>query len=259
VFKQSCIGCLVMFAGVLCTPALGQSSAQTKDLVVYGATASGVMTAYSAAQQGLHVVLIEPGTHLGGMVTGSLSATDLGQFAIIGGYARDFYLKAAAHYGVTNLDLKQNWLSEPHVGEEIFRVMLKDAAVQVYFHEQIREKYGVTLRNKRVTKITTSDGKVWGAKVFADCSYEGDLMALAGVTYTWGREGTEQYGESLAGVRGVTKGHQFGWPMSAYDAQHHLYPEVMPGPLAPVGTADKKIEAYNYRLVLTTDPDDRRL
>ena len=101
------------------------------DLLVYGATASGVMTAYSAAKQGLRVVLLEPGVHLGGMVTGGLSATDLGHFTIIGGYARDFYMQAAAHYGVHDLDKKENWLSEPHVGEEIFRSMLKDAGVTV--------------------------------------------------------------------------------------------------------------------------------
>ena len=87
------------------------------DLVVYGATASGVMTAYSAARQGLRVVLLEAGVHVGGMVTGGLSATDLGHFGIIGGYARDFYMKAAAHYGVHDLERKENWLSEPHVDE----------------------------------------------------------------------------------------------------------------------------------------------
>ncbi|HEV2485745.1 MAG TPA: FAD-dependent oxidoreductase [Terracidiphilus sp.] len=114
------------------------------ELVVYGGTASGVMTAYSAAREGLQVVLLEPGTHLGGMVTGGLSATDLGHFTIIGGYARDFYMKAAAHYGVQNLDARVNWLSEPHVDEAIFRDMLKDAGVKVYFHERLREKGGVS-------------------------------------------------------------------------------------------------------------------
>jgi hypothetical protein len=190
------------------------------------------------------------------MVTGGLSATDLGHFTIIGGYAREFYTKAAAHYGVMDLDQGKNWLSEPHVGEEIFDAMVKDSGVVVHFHERVWEKGGVLVRDKKVVALTTADGKKWGAKVFADCSYEGDVMAQAGVTYTWGREGRDQYGESLAGVRGETKGHQFGWAMSAYDANHHLYREVMAGPLAPEGTADKKMQAYNYRLVLTQDPAD---
>ena len=252
------IGVMAVVAGLLLGEGLcAQSTAATTDLLVYGGTASGVMTAYSAARQGLHVVLLEPGTHLGGMVTGGLSATDLGHFTIIGGYAREFYMKAAAHYGVSNLDQKENWLSEPHVGEEIFRAMLKDSGVVVHLKERVRESHGVVLRNKRVVWLTTADGKKWGAKIFADCSYEGDLMAQAGVTYTWGREGREQYGESLAGVRGVTTGHQFGWPMQAYDAEHHLYPEVMPGPLAEEGSADRKVQAYNYRLILTEDAADK--
>jgi hypothetical protein len=232
-------------------------STEHADLVVYGGTAAGVMTAYSAAQQGLQVVLLEPSKHLGGMVTGGLSATDLGHFAIIGGYARDFYLKAAAHYGVTNLDEAQNWRSEPHVDEQLFRSMLQDAGVRVVFTEKLREKNGAEITGRRVTAISTEDGRRWIANVFADCSYEGDLMAQAGVTYTWGREPSSQYGESLAGVRGETKGHQFSWPLSAYDANHQLYRDVMPGPLAPEGTGDKKVQAYNFRLILTTDPADK--
>ena len=93
----------------------GTDPAKQADLVVYGGTASGVITAYSAAREGLQVVLLEPGAYLGGMVTGGLSATDLGHFAIIGGYARDFYMKAAAHYGAHDLERAENWLSEPHV------------------------------------------------------------------------------------------------------------------------------------------------
>lgn len=255
---------LVMLAGSVTAFAL-QSSAQSEDtrsaastdLVVYGGTASGVMTAYSAAQQGLHVILLEPGEHLGGMVTGGLSATDLGYFQIIGGYAREFYMQAAAHYGVTNLDQPQNWRSEPHVDEQIFQKMLHDSGVKVVFHEQLREKHGVEKNGSRLVSVTTADNKRWPAKVFADCSYEGDLMAQAGVSYTWGREAASQYGESLGGVRGHTAGHQFGWPMSAYDENHHLYREVMSGPLAPEGTADKGVQAYNFRLILTTDPADK--
>jgi NADPH-dependent 2,4-dienoyl-CoA reductase/sulfur reductase-like enzyme len=126
------------------------------DLVVYGGTASGVITAYSAAKEGLHVVLLEPRAHLGGMVTGGLSATDLGQFQIIGGYARDFYTRAAAHYGTHTLEKHADWLSEPHVGEEIFRAMLNEAGVEVHFHEKLAEHGGVSMASKHVTSIKTS-------------------------------------------------------------------------------------------------------
>lgn len=119
---------------------LAQAKPPQAELIVYGGTASGVMTAYSAAREGLHVVLLEPSAHLGGMVTGGLSATDLGSFGIIGGYARDFYMKAAARYGTHDLDRAENWLSEPHVGEAIFVGMLKNTGVDVRLHEQLRER-----------------------------------------------------------------------------------------------------------------------
>jgi hypothetical protein len=230
---------------------------QSADLVVYGGTASGVMTAYSAAREGLHVILLEPRAHLGGMVTGGLSATDLGQFKIIGGYARDFYLQAAAHYGVANLDKPQNWRSEPHVDEQIFGKMLDDAGVEIHLHEKLKEHGGIQSHKQHIDSITTMDGKQWHAKVFADCSYEGDLMAQAGVKYVYGREGVNQYGEDLAGVRANTPAHQFTWPISAFDDHHHLLPEINPGPLATPGSGDKLVQTYNFRLILTRDPANR--
>jgi hypothetical protein len=235
----------------------GAVRAKSVDLVVYGGTASGVITAYSAAREGLHVILLEPRTHLGGMVTGGLSATDLGQFKVIGGYARDFYMQAAAHYGVHDLDRPENWRSEPHVDEAIFRKMLMDAGVEVHFHEKLKEHGGVQAHGQRIDSITTMDGRQWTAKVFADCSYEGDLMAQAGVKYVYGRESVSDYDEDLAGVRAHTPAHQFTWPLSAYDDQHHLLPEIHPGPLAEPGSADKLVQAYNFRLILTNDPAHR--
>jgi hypothetical protein len=243
-------------------PAAGVSAepiSLSADLIVYGATASGVMTAYSAAREGIHVTLLEPGAHLGGMVTGGLSATDYGHFTIIGGYARDFYMQAASHYGVTNLDKGANWYFEPHVAEEILRNMLAQAGVKVYFHQRIREHDGVQMAGATIRSIAMEDNKQWQAKMFADCSYEGDLMAQAKISYTWGRESTEQYGEDLAGVRANTPKHQFLWPISAFDDQHHLLPEVVPGPLGAPGSADKAVQSYNFRPVLTRDPGDRLL
>lgn len=226
------------------------------DLVVYGGTASGVMAACSAAREGARVVLLEPGAHLGGMVTGGLSCTDLGNFAVIGGYVRDYYAKTAAHYGVHDLDRPENWYSEPHVAEEIMRGMLKGAGVTVHYGERLREHNGVQLEGKRIVSIATEDGRRWPAKVFADCTYEGDLMARAGVGFTWGREAASEYGEDLAGVRAKTPLNQFLFPVSAYDEHRHLLPEVDPGPLAAPGTGDKKVEAYNFRLILSNDPDN---
>jgi hypothetical protein len=236
------------------TPAFAAATKSTPvDLVVYGGTASGVMTAYSAAKQGLHVVLLEPTSHLGGMVTGGLSATDYANFGIIGGYTREFYGQAAAHYGTQDLLHPTDWLSEPKVGEAIFNEWLKTANVEVHRNERLKEKDGVERTGKQLTGLITEDGKRWTGKIFADCSYEGDVMAAAHISYTVGREGMDAFGESLAGVRPETPKHQFLFPTSVYDDQHKLLPEIDPGPLAAGGSADKKVQAYNFRLILTDD------
>jgi hypothetical protein len=262
--------CFCAFAAALLLAGLSPSlaaapappAATSADLIVYGGTASGIMTAFAAAHQGLRVILLEPGTHLGGMVTGGLSATDLGNFHVIGGYARDFYMRAASHYGAdnngfVNLDQPANWRSEPHVDIEIFNGMLAQAHVQVHLHERLREHHGVQLAGTRVVSITTEDGRRWRAAIFADCTYEGDLMAQSGVRYTVGREPSSQYDESLAGVRDHTPGHQFRWFVSAYDDHHHLLPEISPGSMAAPGSGDKNEQAYNFRMILTNDPADR--
>ena len=132
---------------------LAQISHPQVDLVVYGATASGVMTAYAASREGLHVILLEPGHHVGGMVTGGLSATDLGKFQIIGGYAREFYLEAAVHYGVQDLSIAPHWLSEPHVDEAIFREWLSKANVELHLQERLR----VVLRSEEHNRCLCLD------------------------------------------------------------------------------------------------------
>jgi len=254
-FRVICASSALLFAPAV-VPAI-DAPQPSFDLVVYGGTASGVMAAYAAAKEGLHVVLLEPGSHLGGMVTGGLSATDVAHFQIIGGYARDFYREAAAHYGVHTLNKHDDWLSEPKVGEAIFKAWLKEAGVEVRFHERLKEHDGVEKTGTQVTAMTTEDGKVWKAKVFADCTYEGDLMAQAGVTYTVGREGVEVYGEDLAGVRVGTPKHQFLWKISPYDEKGKLMPEVDPSPLGANGSGDKKVQSYNFRMILTNDPANR--
>lgn len=248
---------LLSFIFFASTSTLLSASSRQADLIVYGGTASGVMTAYSAAREGLHVILLEPGNHLGGMVTGGLSATDTANFHVIGGYARDFYREAAAHYNVKTLNKRADWLSEPHVGEAIFYEWLKKTGVDVHFHERLKEKGGVTRNGIHVRSITTEDGTIWQAKVFADCSYEGDLMMQAKITYTVGRESTAVYGEDLAGVRVETPKHQFLWSLSPYDEDNKLMPEVDPGPMGANGEGDKKVQAYNFRLILTNDPANK--
>ncbi|HUE21725.1 MAG TPA: FAD-dependent oxidoreductase [Bryobacteraceae bacterium] len=224
------------------------------DVVVYGGTAGGVMAAVNAARAGMRVALLEPGRHLGGMVSGGLSATDVGKKEVIGGYALEFYLRAGRRYDMAQYGQEAAWMMEPHVAEEILRQMLREAGVTVMMEHQLREKDGVTKVGATIRQITMASGDSFGASVFVDSSYEGDLMAQSGVSYTWGREGTSQYGESLAGVRAKTEGHQFKVNLPPYDGKGNLLPEIDRGPRGEAGAADRKVQAYNYRLCFSNDP-----
>jgi hypothetical protein len=222
--------------------------------VVYGGTAGGAITAVSGARMGLKTVLLEPRRHIGGMVSGGLSRTDVGKREVIGGYALEFYWRAGNAYDMAQHLQEIAWLPEPKVAESIFRAMLQQAGVTVLFVQRLREKDGVRKLAGRIQSITMENGAQYTGKVFADCTYEGDLMAQAGVTYTWGRESTAQYGESLAGVRGETPKHQFLVDISPYDANHKLLPEISGEPAGEAGAADRKVQAYNFRMILSHDP-----
>jgi hypothetical protein len=149
------------------------------------------------------------------------------------------------------------WLLEPHVAEEILRDMLRETGVKLFEQSRLKEKGGVRKAGDRLTGILLENGDVFRAKVFIDSSYEGDLMAQAGVSYTYGREGRDQYGESLAGVRDRTPLHQFLVDISPFDEKGRLLPEISTRKLPPPGAADKAVQAYNFRLCLTDAPDNR--
>ena len=229
-----------------------QPSPQTFDLVVYGGTAGGVMTAVAAAREGLTVALLEPGRHLGGMVSGGLGWTDYGKKEVIGGYSLEFFQRVGAKYG-----REIEWHFEPHVAESVFNDLIKDTGVRVLLEHRLREKNGVAKNGTTVTQAVTENGTSFRARVFVDASYEGDLMAQTGVTYTWGREGISKYGESLAGVRDRTPLHQFKAAVSPVDSSGKRLPEIMPRAKDPVGAADKRVQAYNFRLCMTRDPSNR--
>src|SRR6266850_5171158 len=224
------------------------------DVVVYGGTAGGVMTAVSSAREGLKVVLLEPGSHLGGMATGGLSRTDYGKKEVIGGYALEFYWRVGRKYAIQRFAQDVAWFYEPKVGEQVLREMLEQAGVRVLMRHRLREKTGVERSGTRLTSIQTENGARVAGRMFAECSYEGDLMAQSGVRYTFGRESQAEYGESLAGVRERTPLHQFLVRVSPYDANGKLLPEVDSGPRGAPGSADKKVQAYNFRMILSEDP-----
>src|ERR1041384_5538901 len=242
---------------ILLACSLAAFAQETYDLVVYGGTAGGVITAVRAAREGLKVVLLEPGTHLGGIATGGLSRTDYGKKEVIGGDALEFYWRVGRKYEIGRFAQDVAWFYEPKVGEQVLREMLDEARVAVFLKHRIREKTGVRKSGTTLESLTTEDGAVFTARIFADCSYEGDLLSQSGVDYVWGRESSEQYGESLAGVRDRTPMHQFLVRISPYDEKGKLLPEVDPGPKAPSGSADKKVQAYNFRMILSEDPGNQ--
>lgn len=230
---------------------------QKYDLVVYGGTAAGIATAVSASRQGLKAVILEPRDHIGGMVTGGLSATDVGRREVIGGIALEFYFRLGRVYELNRFMQELAWRPEPKEATKVFREMLSEAKVPVLFRHRLREKDGVRKEGTRVVAITMENGARFEAAVFADCSYEGDLMAQAKVGYTFGRESVAQYGESLAGVRAVTNAHQFPVDVPARDKGGKLLPEIDDQPLGEPGSADKRIQAYNFRIIATNNPENR--
>jgi len=247
----------IRFAAALLACAALASAQQEFDLVVYGATAGGVTTAISGARRGLKTVLLEPRNHVGGMATGGLSRTDVGRREVIGGLSLEFYYRVGEKYEMRRFNNPVAWFYEPKVGEATMREWLKEAGVTLLFQHRLKEKGGVKKDGTRVTEIVTENGAVFRGRVFADCSYEGDLMAQAGVSYTFGRESSAQYGESLGGFRERTPLHQFMVDVSPYAADGKLLPEVGTGPQGKPGDADKRIQAYNFRIIATNVAENR--
>ena len=230
------------------------------DVVVYGDTPAAVIAAVATSREGASVAIVAPNKQLGGMMAGGLTATDIGNSSVIGGMSREFFERNAVKRGVSDTN-SVAWYFEPHVAEEIFWDMINETKdtnypVEVFLGERLVENTGVVMSGATITKIICESGKAFTATNFIDASYEGDLMAQAGVTYTYGREGRDEYGESLAGVVSPgTQGannHNFNYKIYAYDENGNLkYQEVSTEPLAAVGTGDKKIQAYNFRVCLT--------
>jgi hypothetical protein len=219
----------------------------TADVVVYGGTAGGVSAACTATKFGKTAVVAEFGKHIGGMTSGGLGFTDIGNKAAIGGFSRDFYKRLGKHYGKA-----EAWTFEPSVAERELRALLAEHKVPVKFSQRLAS---VKKEGARISEITMEDGTVYRGKIFIDTTYEGDLMAKAGVKYMVGREANARFGETLNGIRAETPHHQFLVPVDPYvkpgDASSGLLPFVMEEPLGKAGDGDASIQAYNFRLCFT--------
>lgn len=222
------------------------------DVCVYGGTAAGVAAALQAARDGLRVVVIENSTHLGGMSAAGLGWTDFGNKDSVGGIAREFYRELGRHYGVA-----EQWCFEPHAAESVFDNWMRDAGVPVRFREFVAD---VVMEGERLRAIRLESGLQVRARVFVDATYEGDLMARAGVTFTVGRENNATYGETINGMQ-LRKKHQFDFPVDPYRTEgapgSGLLPGIEDGNDFEEGTGDRRIQAYNFRMCLTREPGNR--
>src|SRR4051812_42518025 len=175
---------------------VGQSQPASYDVVVYSGVPCGIAASISAARNGASVLLIEPTRHVGGLSTSGINTAESEHMLrwTIGGLALEFYERLGRHYGTGGPE----YYFESSVAEEVYDAMLREARVAVRFGASVA---GVEKDGPRIRRITLADGSAVSAKVFVDASYEGDLMARAGVSHTWGREGREEFGEEAAGIR----------------------------------------------------------
>lgn len=254
------------------------------DLVVYGGTSSAVVAAVQGSRMGLEVALVSPDTHLGGLSSGGLGWTDTGRKDTIGGLAREFYHRVWKHYqqpeawhwqkaeeygnqgqGTAAMDgaNRTMWIFEPHVAEAAFEAMLSESSVQVHRDAWLDRAKGVERDGTRIAAIRTLGGDTFRGRMFIDATYEGDLMAAAGVSYHVGRESNATYGETWNGVQtGVLHHrHYFMKDISPYvvpgEPSSGLLPRVSGEDPGVYGAGDHRVQAYCFRMCLTQHPENR--
>ncbi len=266
--KTSLLLLVAAFSAALVTPAVAEPESK-HDLVIYGASPAGLMAGVAASREGASVVVLEPTPWIGGMVAGGLSKTDKGKEETIGGLAREYFERCAKNY-----ENPVMWYGEPHVYQAVFAEMVAEAGFEVHTGQRIDT---VELIDGQIVSVTTLDGRTWPGKMFVDASYEGDLMARAGVSYRVGREGRDEYEEELAGYypnepRGFSNEVMASdCPCVGGEGPHYVHGapgviaalgkdgEPLPGIVrssAEPGSADGFTQSYNFRLCVTQDPDN---
>lgn len=224
------------------------------DVCIYGGTSAGVIAAYTAAMMHKKVLLADPGKRLGGLSSGGLGYTDIGNKYAVTGVAKDFYRRIGKHYGKL-----EQWIFEPKVALAIFMEYVKEGGFNVRYNTRLKtvKKNGTTIESitvEQANENNTSALSVIHAKQFLDCTYEGDLMAKAGVSYTVGREDNATYNETVNGVQ-LRDMHQFPDGIDPYKIPDHPESGLLWGisnsTLAMIGSGDKNIQAYNFRICLS--------
>jgi hypothetical protein len=269
--KYKIIHCilLMLFGNILSAGAAGyhgKAKTYSVDICIYGGTSAGVIAAYAARKCGKTVILIEPGKMIGGMTTGGLGKTDSGNKDAITGLSRQFYQRVAQKYGVTG----EQWTFEPHIALEVMQDYIAEANIKVLLQTQLVKvrKEGTVITAVLLKDIRSTDtGLIQvDAKEFLDCTYEGDLMAMAGVSNFVGREDNSRYQETLNGFQMAAYHqksgyHQFPDGVSPYkipgDSASGLVWGVSTDQVRPTGSGDKQVQAYNFRICLTDSAANR--
>ncbi|MEM7654827.1 MAG: FAD-dependent oxidoreductase [Bacteroidota bacterium] len=254
------------------------------DLIIYGGTSAAITAAVQAKQMGLSVLVVSPDRHLGGLSAGGLGYTDTGNKAVIGGLAREFYHRLYQHYatdsawtwqkreeygnkgqGTPAIDGENRtmWIFEPSAAEQTFEGFVDEYEVEIFRDEWLKRSAGLVVENGQIQAFETLSGKVFRGQVFMDATYEGDLMAAAGVSYHVGREANAVYEEEWNGVqKGVFHhGHYFRSDISPYvvpgDPASGLVYGVSDQPPGENGAGDDRLQAYCFRMCLSNHPDNR--
>lgn len=272
----------IVLAIVLVSITPSPAAEKPYDVVIYGGTSGGVAAAVQVRRMGKTAVVIEPSKHLGGLTSGGLGATDIGNKAAIGGISREFYQGIRKHYeqptawvqdkfeayrsGRGSEASKEDamWTFEPHVAEGLYQQWVKENGIDVVLGERLDLKAGVEKQAGRIVSIKLESGRVFTGKQFVDATYEGDLMAKAGVSYHVGREANSVYSETLNGVqtKHATQ-HQLQKGVDPYvkkgDRSSGLLPGVVAGPPGADGSGDKRVQAYNFRVCFTDNAENRLL
>ena len=265
-----------------CAAAASRAVSVDSDIVIYGSTPAALSAAVQAKRMGRSAVIVCPETRIGGLTTGGLGATDIGNKAAFGGIALDFYKDVAKYYGNPDhlvvqfpnekmrkatsagiLKSESKWTFEPSVALSILEGWEKRDGLDIRRNEWLDREKGVEKKDGRIVSIKTLSGNVYRGKVFIDATYEGDLMAAAGVSYHVGREANSVYGETLNGNEpGYAKYHQLHKGIDPYvkpgDPKSGLLPCVEPyDPNFKPGDGDKRVQAYCFRMCLTDNPANR--
>ncbi len=256
----------------------------TADVIVYGGTAAAVSTAVQLTRMGKSVLVVSPDKHLGGLTSSGLGFTDTGDKRVIGGIAREFYQGIYNYYqeeeswkwqekeeygnkgqGTPAIDgeNKTMWIFEPSIAEKVFKDFVKENNIEVIYDECLDRKNGVEIEDVEILSFTTLSGQKYTGKIFIDATYEGDLMAAAGVSYHVGREAYTVYNEDLNGVQlDRFYGHYFGdRKISPYvitgDSSSGLLARISSEDPGKLGDGDHRIQAYCFRTCLTKNENNR--